>query len=145
MLSRANVAIRLWLISGASAAAGELRHLLFDASWAALPAGRIAFSWRDDQSTFAAEMRIVTVGVPRWFTKFKGTATVEGFVTDGHLAPREYEAVYDLRKRRDKRNSILFSGPPGDRIAYRGPLDTSDKEQLEERYRRNVVDPLTTL
>ena len=69
---------------------------------------------------------------------------MDGTIDGDRFLPRDYEAVYDLRKRRDKRNSVLFRGHPGDRLAYRGPADTSDKEELEEPYRRNVLDPLTT-
>lgn len=134
-----------WGLGGAaSAAEPPLRHLLYEASWAGLPAGHIALAWRDADRAFAAEMRIVTAGLPRWFTKFKGVATVDGAIDGERFLPRAYEAVYDLRKRHDKRNSILFRGPPGDRLAYRGPADTSDKVELEAPYRRNVLDPLTT-
>jgi hypothetical protein len=87
-----------------------------------------------------------TEGVPRWLTRFKGTAVSEGrLAPDGSAHPLRYDALYDLRKRKNKLNSLRFVAKSGGVVAERGPGDTSGKPPIDEKFRRNVVDPLTAL
>ena len=79
-------------------------------------------------------------------THFRGIAEGEGkLAADGRPAPRHYEALYDLRQRRDSRISMRFTGPPGDVVAEREAADTSRKPPLPDLYRRNVVDPIAAM
>ena len=131
--------------SSQSSARADVKAL-YHASWAGLPAGDIRLTLRDDGSAYRDEIAIRTVGLPRLVTRFRGTA-----VSDGRLAaaplPRQYEALYDLRKSRDKRLSMNFVRrlPSAAAIAERGQGDTSSKPPLAERYRTNVLDPLSAL
>jgi hypothetical protein len=118
----------------------------YTASWAGLPAGEIHLRIEDDGATYRSEMRIRTEGLPRFFTRFKSVAVSEGrFAGDGSARPAQYDAVYDLRKRKDKRASLRFVSRDGSLVAERGPGDTSKKPPPEEAHRRNVVDPLSAL
>ncbi len=79
-------------------------------------------------------------------SRFAATALAEGRIAAGGSAePSRYDAVYDLRKRRDRHIAMRFVGRAGAVIAERGPEDTSRKPPLAEAFRRNVVDPLSAL
>jgi len=142
----AALALCVALISGPRDAECAEISALYQASWAGLPAGDIRLALSDDGALYRAEIAIRTVGLPRLVTRFRGSA-----VSDGHLAgaplPRHYEALYDLRKSRDKRLSMNFASrtPGAAVIAERGPGDTSSKPPLAERYRTDVLDPLSAL
>jgi hypothetical protein len=97
-------------------------------------------------SDYREQIAIESMGLPRWFTKFRGGAVGEGhFASDGSVAPSFYDALYDLRKRRGSHISMRFLGRDGALIAERGAEDTSRKPALADTYRRNVVDPLSAL
>src|SRR5690349_7549531 len=133
----------LALVAPARADAIEARYV---ATWAGLPAGEIAMRVEEDGTSYRGRLDIKTEGLPRWLTRFRGVATSEGqLAPDGTAHPLRYDAVYDLRKRKNKHNSLRFVGPPGEAVAERGPGDTSKKPPIAERFRRGVVDPLTAL
>jgi hypothetical protein len=118
----------------------------YTASWAGLPAGEIHLRIDDDGTRYRSMMQIRTEGLPRFFTRFNSVAVSEGeLVRDGSVRPVQYEAVYDLRKRKDKRASLRFVSRNGALVAERGPEDTSKKPPPPEAHRRNVVDPLSAL
>jgi hypothetical protein len=118
----------------------------YHATWAGLPAADMRLAFGDGGAGYRDEIHIETKGLARLFTKFRGGAVAEGRLQDdGTAAPSSYEALYDLRKRRDSHISMRFVGNPGAVVAERTPADTSRKPPLDEAYRRNVTDPLSAL
>jgi hypothetical protein len=117
------------------------------ASWAGLPAAEIHLRLDDGPAQYRGDIDIRTEGLPRLFTRFRGYAVATGLLwRDGAVTPGRYDALYDLRKRHDKRLSFRFArAADGMLVAERGPEDSSSKPQLPEAARRNVVDPITAL
>jgi hypothetical protein len=135
----------LLLLLAAPAAAGSI-EARYVATWAGLPAGEVAMRIEDDGTLYRGRLDMRTEGLPRWFTRFQGVATTEGrFAPDGRALPAQYDAIYDLRKRKNKRNSLRFVARDGALLAERGPEDTSKKPPIGPEFRRGVVDPLTAL
>jgi len=119
---------------------------LYNAYWAGLPAGDIRLVLRDDPAGYRDEIAIRSEGLAWLFTKFRGTATAEGrLAPDRTPSPSHYEAHYDLRKARGKRQTMRFVSRASAVFADRGPDDTSQRPQLAEEFRKNVVDPLSAL
>jgi hypothetical protein len=117
---------------------------LYDAFWAGLPAARIRLELAESGAHYRDGIAISTLGLPHLVTRFRGAAAAEGRVGPGGLAePERYEAVYDLRKRRDSRISMRFVAKGDATVVERGTGDTSRKPPLAEIYRRDAVDPLT--
>jgi Protein of unknown function (DUF3108) len=136
------------LLCGPAEAAASAAPLMlrYDASWAGLPAAKIYVRLEDWGAAYATRIEVQTEGIPRWFSRFKARADSTGsWSADGAARPTRYDAVYDLRKRKDKRVSLRFREEAGALIAERGPEDTSKRPPPDETYRRNVVDPLTAL
>lgn len=130
--------------------AGELHAedlvAFYRASWAGLPAGEIRLLLSQSAGAYRDQIAVESKGLPRWVTKFRGGAVGEGhFANDGSAAPARYDALYDLRKRRDSHISMRFVERDGAWIAERGAEDTSRKKPLADDYRRDVVDPLSAL
>ena len=132
------------LFASAASRAGEV-GALYRAYWAGLPAGEVRLSLREDASGYRDEIAIRTGGLPHLVTRFRGTATSEGRLAAATPMPARYDALYDLRKRRDKRLSLRFTTRAGALVADRGPGDSSDKPPLAPRFRTNVLDPLSAL
>ena len=119
---------------------------VYAAYWAGLPAASIRLRLRDGGPGYRDEIEIETGGLPRLFTRFRATAQAEGHLgADRSAQPLRYLAVYDLRKRHDRRVSMRFVNRSGTAIAERGPDDTSRKPPLPEPLRKNAVDPLSAL
>jgi Protein of unknown function (DUF3108) len=134
------------LTTGAGRAAAEPIVAFYAAYWAGLPAGRIRLELRDGGPGYHDEIAIDTEGLPHLFTRFRATASAEGrLAADRPAEPSRYLAVYDLRKRRDRRVSMQFVSRSGAAIAERGPDDTTRKPPLAEIFRKNAVDPLSAL
>jgi hypothetical protein len=132
--------------SPAPAARGEEIAALYRVSYMGLPAGQIRFRFSGDGFTYSDEIAIESAGLPRLVTHFRGTATSEGrLANDGQVVPQHYDALYDLRKRRNSHLSLRFDGADGTRIVERNAADTSRKPPLADLYRRNVVDPVSAL
>jgi hypothetical protein len=141
---RAAVAAGLFFTS--TGAFGAETAGLYQAYWAGLPAGDIRLVLRDDPTGYRDEIAIRSEGLAWLFTKFRGTATAEGrLAPDRPPSPNHYEARYDLRKARDKRQTMRFVSRASAVFADRGPDDTSQRPQLAEEFRKNVVDPLSAL
>jgi hypothetical protein len=140
-----------WVVAAAlSAAAGAVpAHAgevvaVYAAYWAGLPAAEIRLRMHDGDAAYHNEIEISTKGLPHLFTNFRTTASAEGRVAAGRQAePSRYDAVYDLRQRRDRHISMRFNPRGGAVIAERGPDDTSTKPPLAEVFRSNTVDPVT--
>ena len=127
-------------------AQAEELYALYRVSYAGLPAGEIRFGFTGDGAAYRDEIAIKSQGLPRWVTHFRGRAVGEGRLgDDGSAAPLDYDALYDLRHRRDSRISMRFVNRDGATIAERGATDTSRKPPLPDLDRRNVVDPVSAL
>jgi hypothetical protein len=128
------------------AARGEEINAFYRATYAGLPAGEVRFSFTGDGGGYRDKIAVESAGLPRLVTHFRGTAEGEGRLEgDGNAAPLRYDALYDLRKRRDSRISMRFVGREGAVIAEREASDTSRKPPLPDLYRRNVVDPIAAM
>jgi len=139
-------ALLVMIMAPAGAARADEVIAFYRATWAGLPAAEMRLAFSDGSSGYRDEIHIETKGLARLFTKFRGGAVAEGRLgDDGSAAPSRYDALYDLRKRRDSRISMRFVGSRGAVIAERTPADTSHKPPLDEPYRRNVTDPLSAL
>src|SRR5437660_11207108 len=131
-------------IAGAPGAHGEEVVALYQAYWAGVPAGEIRLKLRDDPANYRDEITVRSQGLPWLLTHFRATAVSEGrLAADRPPEPARYNALYDLRKGRDRRLSMSFAGRGGAAVAERGAGDTSKKPLLAEAFRKNVLDPLS--
>lgn len=138
--------LALALLGSPGAAAAAEVTALYQAYWAGLPAGELRLSLRDDEAGYRDQIEIRSEGLPRIVTRFRGSAVSEGrFSAASRPQPAHYEALYDLRKRRDRRLSMRFAPHAGAVVAERGANDTSRKPPLAEEFRRDVLDPLSAL
>ncbi len=134
------------VLPAAPLARAEEINILYRASYAGLPAGEVRFRFTGDGGNYRYWIGVESAGLPRLITHFRGTAEGNGRLTnEGQAAPLHYEALYDLRQRRDSRIGMRFIGPPGAVIAEREAADTSRKPPLPDLYRRNVVDPIAAM
>jgi len=132
--------------AGGGAARADEIVAVYSAYWAGLPAAEIRLKLRDGGAAYHDEIEIRTEGLPHLVTRFRGTAQADGRLVTGQPAdPSRYDALYDLRKRRDSHISMRFVARNDAAVAERGPRDTSRKPPLAEAFRRNTVDPVTAL
>jgi len=129
---------------GAGPARAEDIVAVYSAYWAGVPAAEIRLRLHEGDAAYHDEIDIKTTGLPSLITHFRGTASAEGRMIAGRPAePSRYDAVYDLRKRRNSHISMRFLTRDGAVIAERGSDDTSRKPPLAEAFRSNTVDPVT--
>jgi hypothetical protein len=142
---RRGLAIALLAMAmGAGPALAEDIIAVYSAYWAGLPAAEIRLRLHERDAAYRDEIEIKTRGLPSLITRFRGTASAEGRLAAGRPAePSHYDAIYDLRKRRNSHISMRFVTRAGAVIAERGPDDTSRKPPLAENFRSNTVDPVT--
>jgi hypothetical protein len=134
------------LTTGSHRLSAEEIVAVYSAFWAGFPAAQIRLKFDDSGPGYRDEIEIATQGLPQLFTHFRATALAEGHRgADRSAEPSHYLAVYDLRKRLDRRVSMQFVNRVGTTIAERGPDDTSRKPPLAEPFRKNAVDPLSAL
>jgi hypothetical protein len=138
------------VIAGPAAAEDIVAN--YSAFWAGLPAANIRLTLhdgsagRDGSVGYYDEIEITTQGLPHLLSRFRAAALAEGrLAADRTAEPSRYLAAYDLRKRHDRRVSMLFVRRSGGTVAERGPDDTSRKPPLAEAFRKNSVDPLSAL
>lgn len=130
---------------GGAVAADEVAAA-YHATWAGLPAGDIRLSFRQDGGDYRTEIEIASQGLARWLTRFRADAVGAGRIAaDGAATPSQYDARYDLRKRRDSRIDLRYVEHDGAMTAERGAGDTSRKPLLAAPFRRNALDPLSAL
>ena len=118
----------------------------YTAYWAGLPAAQIRLKLSNATAAYRDEIEIRTEGLPHLVTHFRAVAKAGGrLVPDGAAEPSRYSALYDLRKYRDRHIGMQFVARDAAVIAERTADDTSRKPPLAEKYRRDIVDPLTAL
>lgn len=134
------------LFIGARAAQADDGIALYQATWAGLDAARIRIVRHNDPGDYRVEMTVSTVGLPWTLSHFRSSSTVEGRLAAGQPpTPIRYDANYDLRKRRSRELRMNFVARDGAVFAERGPGDTSRKPELAEKFRRDVVDPMSAM
>lgn len=142
---RTVAALALLIALGVRPAYAEEAQALYQAYWAGLPAGQIRLTLREDGASYRDEIGMTTEGVARLAIRFRATAVSQGRLAGATAAPSQYDAYYDLRKRKDRRLALRFVARGGAVVADRGAEDTSTKPPLAEEFRRNVLDPLSAL
>jgi len=132
-------------VTSGAARADEITAV-YNAYWAGLPAAQIRLTLRGGNAAYDDAIEIRSQGFPRLVSHFQGIANAAGRILSGHPAePTRYDAVYDLRKRRNNRVSMRFVARGDATVAERGALDTSRKPPLAEIFRRGAVDPMTAV
>jgi hypothetical protein len=143
---QARVAGFIFLLSLAVPARADESAAVYQAYWAGVTAGEIRLTLRDEAAAYHDRIEIRSEGLARLVTRFRGSAVSEGRLAAGRLPlPARFEAAYDLRKRRDRRLSMVFAARGEAVLAERGAADTSRKPPLPEGFRSNVLDPLSAL
>jgi hypothetical protein len=130
------------------ATGAEAEDLVADytAFWAGLPAARIRLELAVENRTYRDRIEIRTEGLVQLLTRFRADAEASGlFGRNRSAEPVRYDAQYDLRKWRDSRIGMRFVKHDGYVVAERSAGDTSRKALLDEKYRRDILDPLTAL
>jgi hypothetical protein len=148
-MSRAKAAVLgvalLFPVVGGAARADEITAV-YRAYWAGLPAAEIRLKLHAGNAVYDDEIEIRTEGLPRLVSHFRGTAHAAGRLAANRPAePWRYDALFDLRKRRNNRVSMRFVARGDTIVAERGADDTSRKPPLAEAFRRDAVDPLTAV
>jgi len=109
-----------------------------------VPVGQVRLAFDDSASSYRDAIEIRTGGLPRMFTRFRATAEATGRLDPGRSAdPQRYDALYDMKKRRNNRIDMQFVARDGVLIAERAGDDTNRKPPLAEKFRRDIVDPLS--
>jgi Protein of unknown function (DUF3108) len=140
------LAIALLFLTAIGAARAEEIVAVYKAYWAGLPAAQIRLTLRNGDGAYDDAIEIRSQGLPQLVTHFRGTANAAGQVASDHPAePTRFQALYDLRKRRNSRISMRFVTRDSVMLAERDALDTSRKPPLAEVFRRNAVDPITAV
>lgn len=130
--------------ASATVAAAEPLALQYSATWGGGTAAEIRLSLDENGRAFRNQLEIETVGLARFLSGFRAQIISQG-ETGSAVAPTAFDAVYDSRRKRDKRISVLFTRLADGVIAKDGPADTSTDQQLPEQFRRDVIDPLSSL
>jgi hypothetical protein len=134
------------LVLVAASARADDGVLVYHATWSGLPAGRIRVVSHITPDTYRIEIATSTEGLPWTLSHFRSTAVVDGKLAAGQRPePASYLSSYDLRKRKDRQLRMGFVDRSGAVIAERLPGDTSRKPVLAEQFRRNVIDPISTI
>jgi len=144
-MAASRLALVLTMVLAAAPAGADEVAALYRVSWAGMAAGELRLTLRNDAAAYRDEIAIRSEGLPYLMTHFRATAVGEGRIADARLAPSRYDALYDLRKRKDRRISMQFIARAGAVIVDRGAADSSTKRPLAEEFRRDVVDPLSAL
>lgn len=118
----------------------------YQVTWAGIDAAQIRVTRHNGPDSYHTEMRVSTEGLPWTLSHFRSASVVEGKLDGGILPePIRYDATYDLRKRKHSQLRMSFVPRAGAIVAERGPGDTSRKPELPEKFRRNVIDPMSAL
>jgi Protein of unknown function (DUF3108) len=141
---RAVLVLLAMAVFGPTAARADKVVAFYSAYWAGLPVGQVRLAFQASASAYRDAIEIRTGGLPRLFTRFRATAEATGRLDPGKSAdPQRYDARYDMKKRRNNRIDMQFVARDGVLIAERAGDDTNRKPPLAEKFRRDIVDPLS--
>jgi hypothetical protein len=129
----------------AGVATAEPLTLRYSATWGGGAAADIRLHLDDTGGAFHNRLDIETVGLARFLSGFRASATSAGQTASDDVLPLAYDAVYDSKRKREKRVRLNFV-PSGDgSVAEEGPENTSTDPLLPEQFRRDVIDPLSCI
>jgi Protein of unknown function (DUF3108) len=128
----------------ANAAAAERLTLRYSATWGGGRAADIQLLLDENGPTFRNQLDIETVGLARLLSGFRARAISAG-AAEAEIAPRAFDAVYDSKRKRDKRIDLQFVERADGLLAEEGPNNTSTDPVIPEQFRRDVIDPLTSI
>jgi hypothetical protein len=137
---RSCVALAFCLAAGAATA--EPLALRYSATWGGGRAAEIRLLLDENGATFRNQLDIETVGLARFLSGFRARAVSAGDV-QGEIAPRAFDAIYDSRRKRDKRIDVQFVDLADGSLAEEGPNHNSTEPGLPAEFRRDVIDPLS--
>lgn len=133
------------VLTFAGTAAAEPLSLRYSATWGGGAAANIRLVLDESNGAFHNRLDIETVGLARLLSGFRASATSTGQTAVDDVAPRAYDAVYDSRRKRDKRINVHFLQQPDGSIAEEGPQNTSKDPLIAAEFRRDVIDPLSCI
>ena len=128
----------------ASAASAEPLALHYSATWGGGRAAEIRLLLDENGTMFRNQLDLKTVGLAWLLSGFKLHAISIG-ESDVEVAPRTFDAFYDSKRRHDKRINLEFVDLTNGSVAEKGPNNSSTDPPLPEEFRRDVIDPLTSI
>jgi hypothetical protein len=126
-------------------AASEPLSLRYSATWGGGAAAEIRLVLDERDGSFHNQLHIETVGLARFLSGFRARASSAGQTDIDDVAPRVFDAFYDSHRKRDKRINLHFVPQSDGSIAEEGPENTSKDPLIAAEFRRDVIDPLTTI
>ncbi|HEX2116664.1 MAG TPA: DUF3108 domain-containing protein [Alphaproteobacteria bacterium] len=146
MMKRARALWAATIVCAFSAAASaEPLSLRYSATWGGGAAADIRLYLDERDGRFHNRLDLETVGLARWLSGFRVSATSTGQTEIDEVAPLVFDAIYDSRRKRDKRIKLQFVPLPGGSVAEEGPENTSTDPAIAEEFRRDVLDPLSCI
>jgi hypothetical protein len=145
MVGRFQVIFIAAALTFAKTAAAEPLSLRYSATWGGGAAAEIRLLLDEQDGTFHNQLDIETVGLARLLSGFRARVSSAGENAVDDVAPRVYDASYDSHRKRDKRINVYFVPQPDGSIAEEGPENTSKDPLIAAEFRRDVIDPLTTI
>jgi Protein of unknown function (DUF3108) len=133
------------IIGIATAAVAEPLTLRYSATWGGGTAADIRLHLEDSGRAFHNRLDIETVGLARLLSGFRARATSAGQIDTHEIAPRAFDAVYDSRKKRDKRINLYFVRDGNGSLVEEGPENSSKDPLIPVQFRRDVIDPLSCI
>jgi hypothetical protein len=142
-LRRIALLIAAFLLAAPPARAAEA-IAYYEATWASFPAATMTIRFDDNDRNYLGALHVETVGLPRWVVHFRTEVESSGtFAPDGTAKPEHYNVDYDLRRYRNQHIRVKFVTRDGVLVAERTVDDSSSKPPLEEKYRRDIIDPMS--
>lgn len=126
-------------------ATAEPLSLRYSATWGGGTAADIRLFLDEADGKFVNRLDIETVGLARLLSGFRVRATSIGQVDADDVAPSRFDAMYDSHKKRDKRINVNFTQIPEGTLAEEGPENTSKDPVIAADFRRDVLDPLSSI
>jgi hypothetical protein len=145
MAARFQLFIVAAALTFAGPATGEPLSLRYSATWGGGAAAEIRLVLDERDGSFHNQLDIETVGLARFLSGFRARVSSAGENAIDDVAPRVFDASYDSHRKRDKRINVYFVPKPDGSIAEEGPENTSKDPLIAAEFRRDVIDPLTTI
>lgn len=141
--------LRLFAVATVFAIAGtasaEPLSLRYSATWGGGAAADIRLFIEESNGSFHNRLDIETVGLARLLSGFRARASSTGQAAFDDVAPRAFDAIYDSHRKRDKRINVYFVQQADGSLAEEGPENTSKDPLIAAEFRRDVIDPLTSI